>query len=104
MGAVFSELSRRADIVLVDTPPMTEVYDALMLSHYVDAVIAVARVSYVKTPALVEFRRLLGTASTHPMGYVATGVRKRDVGRYYTPPQKTAREQEEAAGAPRASR
>ena len=103
LGAVFAKLSQSADLVLLDTPPMTEVYDALVVSHYADAVIAVARVSYVKTPALADFGRLLGTASAHPMGYVATGVRWRDVGRYYAPPQRPAAPQghEETAGSAR---
>lgn len=82
LAELFERLRAAADFVLVDSPPMTEVYDALIVSRHVDALIAVARVGHVKLPALAEFARLLSTTSVLPLGYVATGMKKEDVNRY----------------------
>ncbi|MGI8412173.1 MAG: Wzz/FepE/Etk N-terminal domain-containing protein [Solirubrobacteraceae bacterium] len=82
LAAFFGRLRSDADFVLVDSPPMTEVYDSLIVSRHVDALIAVARVGHVKVPTLAEFARLLSTTSVLPLGYVATGVKTGDVNRY----------------------
>ncbi len=82
LAELFERLRAAADFVLVDSPPMTEVYDSLIVSRHVDALIAVARVGHVKLPALAEFARLLSTTSVLSLGYVATGMRKEDVNRY----------------------
>jgi capsular exopolysaccharide synthesis family protein len=90
LESVFITLASRVDIVLVDSPPLTEVYDGLILSQYVDAVIPVTRLSQVRLPELAEFGRLLATMSAPALGYVATGVPSRDIGRYELPRGKPA--------------
>jgi succinoglycan biosynthesis transport protein ExoP len=82
LPAVFAALRTGADWVLVDTPPMTEFYDAFMVSQYVDALIAVAKLGYVQVATLAEFGRLLALSPVPPLGFVATGVGRKGAARY----------------------
>jgi Mrp family chromosome partitioning ATPase/capsular polysaccharide biosynthesis protein len=74
---LFDELRADADWILVDSPPLTKFYDSLIVSQYVDALVAVARVRFVPRPTLAEFGRLLASAPVLSLGYVATGVRSK---------------------------
>lgn len=82
LPAVFTALGTRADWVLVDAPPLTRFYDALILSQHVDAIVAVTRVRFVERAVLAEFGRLLSSAPAVCLGYVATGVGRHDTERY----------------------
>lgn len=73
LPVLFAKLRADADWILVDTPPLTKFYDALIASQNVDALVAVARVGFVQRATLAEFGRLLGSAPVNPLGYVATG-------------------------------
>ena len=55
----FGALQEAVDIVLIDTPPLIDCYDALTLSPSVTGIVLVARVGGVGRPALSEFTRLL---------------------------------------------
>lgn len=96
----FADFRASADYVLVDSPPMTEVYDSLILCRYVDAMIGVARVGHVKLPSLAEFARLLSTTSVLPLGYVATGLKRRETSRYYDSVRIPGSEQGDEATSP----
>jgi polysaccharide biosynthesis transport protein len=80
--AVFEALRTCADWILVDTPPMADFYDAFTVSRHVDALVAVARLSYVRLATLAEFGRLLASAPAAPLGFVATGVGHRNAAAY----------------------
>jgi Mrp family chromosome partitioning ATPase/capsular polysaccharide biosynthesis protein len=82
LPAVFGALRTRADWLLVDAPPLTRFYDALLLSQHVDAIVAVARVRFVDRAVLAEFGRLLSSAPAVSLGYAATGVGRHDTERY----------------------
>lgn len=82
LPVLFAELRSDADWILVDTPPLTKFYDALIASQHVDALIAVARVRFVQRATLTEFGRLLESAPVDALGYVATGVGHKDTTRY----------------------
>jgi succinoglycan biosynthesis transport protein ExoP len=71
-------LGRRADVVLVDTPPLFHVGDALVLSAKVDAVVVVARMDVVRRPMLAELRRLLESMPVLKLGVVVTGAQADD--------------------------
>jgi polysaccharide biosynthesis transport protein len=79
---LFAELRMDAEWVLVDTPAMTKFYDSFIISQHVDALVAVARVWFVQLPTLAEFGRLLAAAPVSPLGYVATGVRRKNAARH----------------------
>jgi Mrp family chromosome partitioning ATPase len=73
LAEMLEELRARADIVLVDVPPLLQVGDALRLSSHVDAVIVVARPSALRRRTLSELHRVLGTLPAPRLGVVITG-------------------------------
>lgn len=72
VGKILEELAARADVVLIDTPPLLQVSDALTLSRKVDAVIVIARLSSVRGPTVDELRRVLESAPVVKLGFVLT--------------------------------
>lgn len=68
------ELEQRFDFVLIDTPPMLSVGDAMALTSYVDAVVVVTRLNVLKRPSLEEFGRALNACPAVKLGYVVTGA------------------------------
>jgi Mrp family chromosome partitioning ATPase len=71
---VFAQLYDVADIVLVDTPPLLAVGDALVLSAKVDGLILAARLETVRRPVLDDLKRMLGSAPVRKLGFVVTGA------------------------------
>jgi Mrp family chromosome partitioning ATPase/capsular polysaccharide biosynthesis protein len=82
LPAVFAALRTQADWLLVDAPPLTRFYDALIVSQHVDAIVAVARVRFVERAVLAEFGRLLSSAPAASLGFAATGVGRHITERY----------------------
>ena len=74
-------LSERADIVLVDAPPLLLVGDAIALTAHVDGIIVVTRANLIRGAALDELRRVLEVAPAVKLGFVLTG--SKDVSGYY---------------------
>jgi succinoglycan biosynthesis transport protein ExoP len=72
VGKILSSLRERADIVLVDSPPMLTVGDALTISQYVDGILLVARLHSLRRPTLIELRRVLDASRARPLGFVET--------------------------------
>jgi Mrp family chromosome partitioning ATPase len=71
---LLAKLRSRADIVLVDVPPILQVSDALNLSSSVDAVIVVTRLNVLDRGSLGELKRALDRVPTPKLGLVLTGV------------------------------
>jgi Mrp family chromosome partitioning ATPase/capsular polysaccharide biosynthesis protein len=78
IGELLRRLADDYDVVLVDTPPLLSVGDAMVLSGSVDAAVVVARLGVVRRPTLEELRRALATCPTVKLGYVATGAQSED--------------------------
>ena len=60
------------DQVLLDSPPLLPVVDAVALSSRVDALIMVARIGRIRRPILRETRRILDSLPTRKLGFVLT--------------------------------
>jgi Mrp family chromosome partitioning ATPase len=69
---LFTRLRERAEVILVDSPPLIGAGDALALSALVDAILVVCRYSTVRRPSLVELRRVLDHCPAHAAGFVLT--------------------------------
>lgn len=85
VGDILEQLAANADIVLIDTPPILHVGDAMALSPRVDAILLVVRLSLARRAALTELRRLLSTAPAHKLGFIVTGAEQEkggDLGSY----------------------
>jgi Mrp family chromosome partitioning ATPase len=73
MTELLRELRGRADVVLVDAPPMLPVTDAMVLGTKVDAVAAVARARLASRPHLVALGRALDACAAPRLGFVFVG-------------------------------
>ena len=65
---VLGDLQDRADIVLIDAPPLLPVSDATTLSRNVGAIIVVVRAKTVTRAMLTELRRMLEMCSARTLG------------------------------------
>ena len=78
------ELARqRADIVLIDSPPVLAVSDCLPLIAQVDGVLLVARFGATQRRSLVRAKALLDRVGARLMGAVLNGLSPRETRRQY---------------------
>jgi capsular exopolysaccharide synthesis family protein len=75
-----ADLARRCDVLLVDTPPVLAVGDAMTVATHADALILVAGVNQVRRATLDETRRVLEACPTPKLGVIATGGQMVDRG------------------------
>ena len=75
MAELLSELSERADIVIIDTPPVLAVSDAIPLMANVSGVVMIARVNQSSVEAVKKTREVIGSARGEILGVVATGTK-----------------------------
>ena len=74
MTDLLVELRSRADIVLIDAPPMLPVTDAMVLGGRVDGVIVVARSRLASRPHMVALARALDACAAPALGFIFTGT------------------------------
>ena len=65
-------LRERADVILIDAPPLLSPGDAMALSAKVDALLLIVRLNLVRRPMLNELRRLLDASPATVLGFVVT--------------------------------
>jgi len=82
---VLAELRLLADVVVIDSAPLTEVADALNLADQVDAVVVAVRLGRSRRDKLNELRRMLARRGVSPVGFVVTTKSRprRGEGYYY---------------------
>jgi non-specific protein-tyrosine kinase len=68
-------LSERCDLLLIDTPPVLPVGDAMTIAKHTDAVVLVAGVNRVRRESLVETRHVLDACPAMKLGVIATDGR-----------------------------
>jgi polysaccharide biosynthesis transport protein len=71
---VLGRLANEADLVLIDSPPLLRVGDALALTPYVDGLLLVANLRVIRPAMLDELRRVLADCPTAKLGFVLTGA------------------------------
>jgi Mrp family chromosome partitioning ATPase/capsular polysaccharide biosynthesis protein len=74
VAEILESLRGRADVVLIDTPAILSVGDAMTIAGTVDAVMVVARFQLMPRSRLKELARVLATFPATPLGIVATGA------------------------------
>jgi len=74
VGRIIQLVRDRADIVLVDTPPLMS--HAIALSAHVDAVVVVVRLKALRTTALQDMSHILEASPATKLGFILTGVDK----------------------------
>jgi capsular exopolysaccharide synthesis family protein len=68
------EATRAADYVIIDSPPLGDVVDALQLSRHADAVLIAAKLGQTRLNRVRELAELLAANSIRPIGFVLVGV------------------------------
>lgn len=69
---MLERLQRDTDVVVIDSPPVPEVAEALALTNAVEAVIVCVRIGHTRRDKLNELRRLLARRGVTPLGLVVT--------------------------------
>jgi Mrp family chromosome partitioning ATPase len=82
-NALLVEAQRLADYVVIDSPPLTEVIDALPLAQQVDDVVLVVKLGSSNIPQLVRLGDLLAQNEIVPSGFVVIGVGSSEDEGYY---------------------
>jgi polysaccharide biosynthesis transport protein len=71
-------LAGRADVVLVDAPPVLGLGDAINLSGQLDAMLVVTRLNVVRRPMLHELHRILESCPAAKLGFVLAGAQSEE--------------------------
>ena len=86
--AMIKDARRLADYVVIDSPPLNEVVDALPLARQADYVLLVARIGVSRLDKLGQLADLLAENDIKPTGFAVVGAQRpgrRDY-RYYSSP------------------
>lgn len=78
-----ADAKRIADYVIVDSPPLSEVIDALPLAQQVDEVLVVVRLGRTQLTKLQNLGELLARHDIEPVGFAVVGVPPTGDGYYY---------------------
>jgi non-specific protein-tyrosine kinase len=82
--SALAELRQLADVIVIDSPPLTEVADALPLAEAAEAVLVAVRLGRTRRDRLTELRRVFARRGIAPLGFVVTLRRRsRRGGVYY---------------------
>jgi receptor protein-tyrosine kinase/non-specific protein-tyrosine kinase len=76
LEAVLEQLRDYADVIIIDSPPLTEVGDALPLADVADMVLVAVRLGRSRRDKLDELRRALAQRGVSPAGFVVTTRRR----------------------------
>jgi polysaccharide biosynthesis transport protein len=74
VSTILRDLSLLYDLVLIDTPPILHVGDALTLASHVDALLLVTRLPAVRRPILKELKRVLENSPGAKLGFALAGA------------------------------
>jgi polysaccharide biosynthesis transport protein len=91
-GNIVREAAASAEYVVIDSPPLTDVIDALPLARMADDVVLVSRVGRTNLRKLQHLGELLDQNGITPVGTVIVGVeRSAHDGYYYAEPDRRSR-------------
>ena len=87
-GSLLADAGALADYVIIDSPPLTEVIDALPLARQVDDVVVVVRLGASKLTQLARLGDLLAQNGIEPSGFVLVGSGHSQKETYYLSAQR----------------
>src|SRR3954451_1810309 len=85
---IVSEAKKLADYVIIDSPPLSEVIDALPLAQQADEVLVVVRLGKTQLTKLAQLTELLARHSIRPVGFAVVGAPAPSGDGYYMTPPK----------------
>jgi capsular exopolysaccharide synthesis family protein len=81
--AMIKDARRLADYVVIDSPPLNEVVDALPLARQADDVLVVVRLGTTRLDRLNQLAELLAESRITPVGFAVVGAPSPGRGGYY---------------------
>ena len=84
LPAILEEARTLADYVVIDTPPLGEVSDAITIADHVDDIVVVARPGHTNRVNLETARELLAASGVVPTGLLVVGQRSGAAQTHYT--------------------
>jgi Mrp family chromosome partitioning ATPase len=83
-GQLINLLRERYDLIIIDSPPVLPVPDALIMGRWADGAVLAARFDISRFPQVERARRQLDSAGIPILGTVINGLRNSDsyYGRY----------------------
>jgi tyrosine-protein kinase len=75
ISRLLERLGRDSDVVVIDSPPLPEVAEAVALADASEAVICCVRIGHTRRDKLAELRELLGRRGATLLGFVVTARR-----------------------------
>jgi polysaccharide biosynthesis transport protein len=78
LSELISRLRRTYDLVIIDTPPVLPVADALIMGRWADGAVMAARFDASRLPLVERANRQLALAGIPVLGVVVNGVRGQD--------------------------
>lgn len=78
VAEILASLRDLYDVVLIDTPPILQVGDAMSLSRHVDSVLLVVRLNVARKHTVAETRRILDSCPANELGVVVTDAQRDD--------------------------
>jgi succinoglycan biosynthesis transport protein ExoP len=81
-----TDAKKLADYVVIDSPPLSEVIDALPLAQRADEVLVVVRLGKSHLTKLAHLAELLQRHSIRPVGFAVVGAQAQSEGYYAAPP------------------
>jgi Mrp family chromosome partitioning ATPase/capsular polysaccharide biosynthesis protein len=72
IARVIERLREESDVVVIDSPPLPEVAEALALADASEAVLICVRIGYTRRDKLAELRDLLARRGVTPLGFFVT--------------------------------
>jgi receptor protein-tyrosine kinase len=74
MRALLEGLGEKLDMVIIDTPPLLAVSDAIPLQQQVSGTVLVARMDHTSRDGVRKADSMISTAGGNLLGFVATGI------------------------------
>ena len=100
MSQIIEELKQKADVILLDTPPLTVVADAAVLSKGVDGGLLVVRSRVASRNSVLKTKELLTNAKSRVLGAALNCSRSDEIGEgyysYYSPGSEKPKEKKTA--------
>jgi Mrp family chromosome partitioning ATPase len=83
LAGLLQELRTRSDMVIVDSPPLMPVGDAMTLSPTVDGILLLTRMNRLRRKSVNELRRLLSSSPARKLGFAVTDAGQEEGYAYY---------------------
>lgn len=90
IGHVLDELKTNDELVLIDSPPLLRVGDALALTSHVDGLLVIGSLRTLRAPQLKELRRVIDDSPADKLGFILTGAELEGGYEYLTYPAAKA--------------